>query len=147
MFFNALRGIIFLMISCSSAAADLLLVVNIDNKTEFTTAQLMQIYLRKTESFSDGVAANLYHLPRDSAEHQQFCLGVLNLTANQYQSFWSRLLFTGNVSAMVHRTPEQMLTAIQQDKAGIGYLPADQKLSGVRAVAILRDRQLELVKP
>ena len=142
-----LRFVILLMISWSSAAADLVFVVNINNKSEFTQAQLMQLYLRKTESFSDGVAANLYHLPRNSAEHQHFCMSILNLTANQYQSFWSRLLFTGNVSAMEHRDNSQMLLQIQSDKAGIGYLPLSADHAGVRAVAILRDRQLEILVP
>ena len=147
MYSKLLRFVILLMISWSSAAADLVFVVNINNKSEFSQAQLMQLYLRKAESFSDGVAANLYHLPRNSAEHQQFCMGILNLTANQYQSFWSRLLFTGNVSAMAHRDNSQMLLQIQTDKAGIGYLPLSADHAGVRAVAILRDRQLEILVP
>ena len=147
MYSKLLRCILLLLISWSSAAADLVFVVNINNKSEFTSAQLMQLYLRKTERFADGVAANLYHLPRDSAEHQQFCMGLLNLTANQYQSFWSRLLFTGNVSAMDHCAVSEMLLQVKNDKAAIGYLPLSAKHDEVRAVAILRDRQLEILSP
>lgn len=147
MFFKQLRVLLLLAISWPCAAADMLIVVNANNKSEFTPAQLMQLYLRKTERFSDGSAANLYHLPRDSAEHHQFCMELLNLTANQYQSFWSRLLFTGNVSAMRHLTPEQLVIQIQQDVTAIGYMPATSVHAGVRAVAILQDRQLTMLNP
>ncbi len=107
----------------------------------------MQLYLRKTDRFSDGTAANLFHLPRDSAGHQQFFMGLLNLTANQYQSYWSRLLFTGNVSATQYRTEQQLISLIAADDNAIGYVSVQTKLNGLRAVAILRDRELEIIKP
>jgi hypothetical protein len=135
------------MTSCASSAANVVFVVNPHNKSEFSRAQLMQLYLRKTDRFSDGTAANLFHLPRDSAGHQQFCMGLLNLTANQYQSYWSRLLFTGNVAATQYRTEQQLISLIAADDNAIGYVSVQTKLNGLRAVAILRDRELEIIKP
>ena len=147
MFFKPLRILLILLISWPCVAVDMVFVVNANNKSEFSQAQIMQLYLRKTERFSDGVAANLYHLPRGSVEHQQFCLGLMNLSAHQYQSYWSRLLFTGNVSAMMHLTHEQLVEKVAQDEAAIGYLPASINYQKLRAVAILRDRQIEMLNP
>ena len=52
-----------------------------------------------------------------------------------------------NVSAMMHLTNEQLVEKVSQDKAAIGYLPATINYQKLRAVAILRDRQIEMLNP
>ncbi len=124
---------------------DLKVVVNVRNTADFTPSQIAQLFLRKTEHYSDGSKVNLYHLPRNSASHQQFCLQLMNLTAAQYQSYWSRLLFTGNVDAMVHLSSEQLLLQIASDPQGIGYLPIDTPTDDVRVVAFIRAQQIDVL--
>lgn len=122
-------------------AADFVIIVHKDNHSSMTQQLLLQLYLKKTAAFSDGKAATLLHLPRSSVEHQQFCLELLNLTANQYQSYWSRLVFTGNASNLQFASPDDILLQVQQNPSAIAYLPADTVLSGVRRLGFLRDGQ------
>lgn len=124
---------------------DLKVVVNVKNTSDFTPSQIAQLFLRKTEHYSDGGKVNLYHLPRNSASHQQFCMHLMNLTAAQYQSYWSRLLFTGNVDAMVHLSKEQLLLQIASDPQAIGYLPIDTPTDDVRVVAFIRAQQIDVL--
>ena len=120
-------------------AADFVVVVHQSNQSTMTQQLLLQLYLNKTAAFADGKAATLLHLPRSSAEHQQFCLELLNLTAHQYQSYWSRLVFTGNASNLQFSSPDSMLQQVRQNPSAIAYLPATTHLSGVRQLGFLRD--------
>lgn len=135
-----LRGCSF-WLAMPLSAADFVVVVHKDNPSMVTQQLLMQLYLKKTSAFSDGKAATLLHLPRSSAGHQQFCLELLNLTAHQYQSYWSRLVFTGNASNLQFASPENILQQVQQNPSAIAYLPAETLLSGVRQLGFLRDGQ------
>lgn len=116
-----------------------MVVVHKDNQSSMTQQVLLQLYLKKTAAFTDGKAATLLHLPRSSAAHQQFCLELLNLTANQYQSYWSRLVFTGNASNLQFASPDHILLQVQQNPSAIAYLPATTPLTGVRQLGFLRD--------
>lgn len=120
-------------------AADFVVVVHQDNQSTMSQQLLLQLYLNKTAAFADGKAATLLHLPRTSAEHQQFCFELLNLTAHQYQSYWSRLVFTGNASNLQFASPDNILQQVQQNPSAIAYLPASTILTGVRQLGFLRD--------
>lgn len=120
-------------------AADFVVVVHQDNQSTMSQQLLLQLYLNKTAAFADGKAATLLHLPRTSAEHQQFCFELLNLTAHQYQSYWSRLVFTGNASNLQFASPDNILQQVQQNPSVIAYLPASTILTGVRQLGFLRD--------
>lgn len=116
-----------------------MVVVHKDNQSTMTQQLLLQLYLKKTAAFADGTAATLLHLPRSSVEHQQFCIELLNLTANQYQSYWSRLVFTGNASNLKFASPQSLVQQVQRDPFAIAYLPATTTLTGVRQLGFLRD--------
>lgn len=116
-----------------------MVVVHKDNQSTMTQQLLLQLYLKKTAAFADGTAATLLHLPRSSVEHQQFCIELLNLTANQYQSYWSRLVFTGNASNLKFASPQSLVQQVQRDPFAIAYLPATTPLTGVRQLGFLRD--------
>lgn len=130
-----------LLLAMPLHAADFVVVVHKDNRSAITQQLLMQLYLKKTAAFPDGKVATLLHLPRSSAEHQQFCLELLNLTAHQYQSYWSRLVFTGNASNLQFANVDSILQQVQQNPSAIAYLPANTALSGVRQLGFLRDGQ------
>jgi ABC-type phosphate transport system substrate-binding protein len=122
-------------------ATDFVVVVHKDNQSVITQQLLLQLYLNKTAAFANGKAATLLHLPRTSTEHQQFCLELLNLTAHQYQSYWSRLVFTGNANSLMFADADAVLQQVQRNPSAIAYLPATIQLSGVRQLGFLRDGQ------
>lgn len=138
---SLLSSLSSLLLMIQVHAADFVVVVHNDNQSVVSQQLLMQLYLNKTAAFADGKAATLLHLPRTSAEHQQFCMELLNLTAHQYQSYWSRLVFTGNASNLQFANVDSILRQVQQNPSAIAYLPADTRLSGVRQLGYLRSGQ------
>ncbi len=127
--------------SASDKSDSIALVVHPDNQTALDQQQMIQLYLNKINSFGNGQNAYVLHLPRTSTIHRQFCLELLNLSANQYQSYWSRMLFTGTASDLIFvDNTAQMLSIIKQNKNAVGYLPASEA-DGVRIIGYLQQGQ------
>lgn len=148
---SILLALCLLWCSClaSASATDidstLAVVVHPDNTTALDQQQLIQLYLNKISSFQNGQTAKVLHLPRSSAPHRQFCLQMLNLSASQYQSYWSRMLFTGAASDMIFiDNSQQLLKLLQTDKTAVGYLPASEA-QGVRIIGYLQQGQWHAV--
>ncbi len=137
----------FLWCSClaSASATDidstLAIAVHPDNRIALDQQQIIQLYLNKINSFQNGQTAKVLHLPRSSEQHRQFCLQMLNLSASQYQSYWSRMLFTGTASDMIFiDNSQQLLKLLHTDKTAVGYLPASEA-QGVRIIGYLKQGQ------
>lgn len=125
----------------SDESEPIALVVHPENQTVLDQQQMIQLYLNKISSFSNGQNAHVLHLPRTSNIHRQFCLELLNLSANQYQSYWSRMLFTGAASDLLFvDNSAQMLKVVRQNKNAVGYLPASEA-NGVRIIGYLQQGQ------
>lgn len=133
-----LTFIITLLFSLQINAAELVLIAHQHNSNKLEQHSLIQLYLNKTSTFADGSAAIIFHSARDSTEHQQFCLNLLNLTAAQYQSYWSRLIFTG-AAARPHfvLNDDEMLNSVRTNKAAIGYISAETIPKDVRVIGYL----------
>jgi ABC-type phosphate transport system substrate-binding protein len=132
-------------VNATDTDTTLAVVVHLDNTTRLDQQQLIQLYLNKISSFQNGQTARVLHLPRSSAQHRQFCLQMLNLSASQYQSYWSRMLFTGAASDMIFiDNSEQLLKLLQTDKTAVGYLPANEA-QGVRVIGYLQQGQWQAV--
>ncbi len=131
---------ITLLLSLSVHATELVLIAHQSNNNKLEQHSLIQLYLNKTSTFADGSAAVIFHSARDSAQHQQFCLSLLNLTAAQYQSYWSRLIFTG-AAARPHfvQSDAEMLKIVSNNKSAIGYISASTEPVNVRIVGYLHN--------
>lgn len=137
---------ITLLFSMQLYASELVLIAHQDNNNKLEQHSLIQLYLNKTSTFADGTAAIIFHSARDSAEHQQFCLNLLNLTAAQYQSYWSRLIFTG-AAARPHFVvdDDEMLKNVRSNKAAIGYISAETIPKDVRVIGYLSNGKWQAV--
>lgn len=138
--------IITLLFSMQLYATELVVIAHQNNNNKLEQHSLIQLYLNKTSTFADGSAAMIFHSARDSAEHKQFCLGLLNLTAAQYQSYWSRLIFTG-AAARPHFVADdhEMLKNVRSNKAAIGYISAGSVPQDVRVVGYLSNGKWQTV--
>ncbi|WP_306521927.1 hypothetical protein [Rheinheimera sp.] len=127
-----------LLLSLRLSATELILIAHQNNTNKLEQHSLIQLYLNKTSTFADGSAAVIFHSARDSEQHQQFCLSLLNLTAAQYQSYWSRLIFTG-AAARPHFVLDdtEMLKNITTNKSAIGYISAQTIPKDVRVIGYL----------
>lgn len=125
------------------AVADTYLIVHPSNPTRsLTRKEAVDLYMGRHRAFPNGDYALLFDLPRDHPVRQQFYKGLTGLDPAQVNSYWSRLMFTGQtlppqplpneatVQEMVRRNPSAL--------GFVGQEPVDKSL---RVVLIVKDHE------
>lgn len=120
-------------------AMELALIVHPSNTLVLSQEQLQLLLLNKQRYFNGTQKIHLLHQPARSEAHQWLCRHMLDLTPAQYQSYWSRLLFTGNANGLVYLDTTPMLQQVATDPSAIGYVPLNQVTNQVKVLAVLSD--------
>lgn len=130
-----------LALPCMLARADVYVVVHEDNPVRsLTHKNVVDIFMGRSRAFSNGQYALPFDLPRDSAGRQLFYQLLTGLSLAQVNSYWSRLMFTGQTMPPVPLPGEAvMLDVIRQNPGAIGYVTSEPTGKGVRIVLVLKD--------
>lgn len=145
--FKAWLGLVVIGLLCSISrgqALELALIVHKSNPSQLTQEQLQYVMLNKQIYFSNGQKINVYHQPARSTEHAMLCKTLLSLRPAQYQSYWSRLLFTGNANDLVYLNTAEILHTVAANPAAMSYVPADQVTTEVRVIGILNEQGFQM---
>lgn len=115
----------FLLVTLALPAqvhADLVVVVNPENKTEqLTKTQIINIFLGNNREYPGGLPAKPIDLPANSTEKALFYRGLVNKDLDQMAAYWSRLVFAGNTSAAV-ANGQEVMQIVASNRNAIGYL-------------------------
>lgn len=111
-----------LLLSCAlqaaPAQADLYVVVHAANPVRaFTQKELVDLYMGRSRVFAHGEPALPFDLARDSLLRERFYRGLTGLPLAQVNSYWSRLMFTG-------QTLPPATLSTEAEMAGAGSLLA-----------------------
>lgn len=106
-----------------SVQAGTVVIVNASNTVEISTSDIRNIFLAKTKTFSNGDPVIPVNKPIDDSVRSLFEQNILNKSAAQLKSYWSKLVFTGKaVPPRESETDEDVLKAIRKDPRAIGYI-------------------------
>ena len=133
-------ALLALLLARPALALELAVVVNKNNTVTLSQEQLQHILLNKQKYFSQGQKIHLLHLPPRSPAHSLVCRQLLDLTAAQYQSYWSRLLFTGNADALQYMESSEVLQQVASDPDALGYVPLTEVTPQVRILGVLTEQ-------
>ena len=119
------------------AHADLVVVVNPDNKTEqLTKTQIINIFLGNNREYPGGLPAKPIDLPGSSSEKALFYRGLVNKDLVQMAAYWSRLVFAGNTSPPTSvANGQDVMQIVASNKNAIGYV--DRKYVDTTRVKIV----------
>lgn len=92
-------------------------VVNSQNNSEVTTADIKKLYLGKKGAFSNGNKAELATLNSGNGVRETFNSSVLNKSESQYTAYWAKMAFTGR------GVPPKEFTSPAEVKAFVGSKP------------------------
>ena len=138
------RKSIVLLCAClmlgSLQAMELAVIVHPSNKVVLSQEQLQLLLLNKQRFMTGGQKIHMLHQPSRSAAHQWICRQLLDLTPAQYQSYWSRLLFTGNADALQYMESNEVLQKVATDPDALGYLPLSEVTPQVRVLGVLTEQ-------
>lgn len=133
-----------LMWACAlgCARADLYVVVRSDNPVRaMSKLEVRDVFMGRTRAFPSGAFAQPFDLARDDPSRASFHYVLTGLSEAQVNSYWSRLMFSGQT--MPPQTLEDesaMRQVIKRNPNAIGYLsqpPVDPEL---RVVLVLKDQ-------
>lgn len=109
-----------------SAVAEVAIVVSPDSPiASLTREDVEKIFLGKTKKFPDGSSAMPLDLGEGNAVREEFYSKVINKTASQLNSYWSRLIFTGK--GQPPRSVEdadELLDEVGDEVEAVGYVDA-----------------------
>lgn len=92
-----MKTIVSLLILTSLLSAKMVVVTNKNSNFDSASKDIIQyLYLAKTAKINNTKVEPL--LSNDEKLHNNFCNGILCRSESQYNSYWTRLAFTGRKS-------------------------------------------------
>jgi hypothetical protein len=92
----------------------------------------VDLFMGRTRAFANGEFTTMLDLPRDHPRRADFYQALTGMNAAQVTSYWSRLMFSGQVmppQALADETA--VIDAIKRNPNAVGWLskePADKQL-------------------
>ena len=123
------------------AHADFYLVVPAANpQTTLTQKEAVDLFMGRNRAFRNGDPAQVYDLPRDTTVHADFYQRLTGIGPAQVNSYWARLLFSGQTMPPQQVADENtMVEALKRNPKAIGWLqkePVDRQL---RVLLVLKE--------
>jgi len=123
------------------AHADIFVVVPAASAVKtMTQKEVVDIYMGRTRAFAGGEFALPFDLPREHPGRAAFYQALTGMGPAQINSYWSRLMFSGQVMPPQPLPGEAaMADVVKRNPSAIGYLlqePADKAL---RVVLVLKE--------
>ena len=132
---------LLLSLATLSAQADIHVVVAAASPLKNLSAkEALALYMGKSRTLpaSDNAAAMVLDLPRDNPLRDAFYQTLTNMSPAQINSYWSRLMFTGQTLPPQSVSGEQqMAEAVRRNPVAIGYLSKEPP-PGLRTVLVLK---------
>lgn len=121
--------------------ADVVVIVNAANPVRsMTSEEVAALYLARSRAFPSGEFALAFDQPRNSALRQRFFKLVANMATSQVNSYWSRLMFSGQEIPPPPLPNEQaVLDIVRRNPSAIGYVSTLPKDSALRVVLQLKE--------
>jgi len=126
--------------AAAPARADTYVVVHATNPVKaLSQKEVTDLYMGRSRAFPNGDFALVFDLPRDHALRATFYQQLVGMSPAQVNSYWSRLMFTGQtMPPQPLPTEAAVLDMVRRNPSAIGYLADEPADRGVRVVLTLR---------
>lgn len=123
------------------ARADVYVVAHAANPQQsLTQKEALDLFMGRSRAFPNGDFAQLFDLPPDSPVRLGFYQSLTGLSQAQINSYWSRLMFTGQTMRPRALASEQaMVDAVRQTPGALGYLSAEPADRSLRTLLVIKD--------
>lgn len=138
----ARRLVLPLMLAfAGTARADLYVVVHAGNpQRAMAQKEVVDLFMGRSRNFAQGDFALPFDLPRDSAVRERFYLAITGMSLAQVNSYWSRLMFTGQTMPPQALPGESAVAdLVRRNPSAIGYLSAEPTDKSLRVVLVLKE--------
>lgn len=139
-----IRSVALLSLALSvltAGASELAVVVNLQSGIEpLTKAEVINIFLGRQKKLPSGKTALTLDLNGENAEKRQFYARLVDKDLAEINSYWARLIFSGQGSPPRQiETTEELLDIIENNRGAIGYIERAKVDQRVKIIYTLPD--------
>jgi ABC-type phosphate transport system substrate-binding protein len=136
---SAVQGLVLMLglaLAPATPGAGLVVIVNPDSGvTELTKAEVIHLFMGRQKRLPSGAAALTVDLGGTLPDKALFYAALVNKDLAEINSYWARLIFSGQGSPPLQaESAENVLEIVQNNRGAIGYVDADKVGPGVRVV-------------
>ena len=138
---NLLLGACLVGLAPVCAHADFYLVVNTANpQPALTNKEAVDLYMGRRRAFTNGDFALLFDLPRDSQRRAAFYQALTGLGPAEVNSYWSRLMFSGQ-SMPPQPLPDEaaMIDIVRRNPSALGWVSKEPTDKQLRVLLVLKE--------
>lgn len=123
------------------ARADFYVVVQSGNpQRSLTQKEVLDLFMGRSRAFSNGDFALIFDLPRDSPKRAAFYRALTGMSLAQVNSYWSRLMFSGQSMPPQSLPDEATVTNIvKRNPNAIGWLSSEPTDKQLRTLLIVKE--------
>lgn len=122
------------------ARAEIYLVVGAASPVQsLTPKEALELYTGRARTFGNGGHAVLFDMPKASDERAEFYQVLTGMSLAQINSFWSRLMFSGQILPPQSLSDEAaMIEALRRNPNALGYMTSAPTDRNLRTVLVLK---------
>jgi hypothetical protein len=134
-------ALVIALASASGARADYFIVAQAANpQRALTQKEAIDLFMGRSRAFANGDFALLFDLPRDSPVRAGFYEALTGLRPAQLNSYWARLMFSGQTMPPQPLPDEQaMAEIVRRNPSALGYLSKEPTDRTLRTLLILKE--------
>ncbi len=127
-------------LASANVRAEIYLVVSESSPIQtISRKEAIDLFTGRTRSVAGAGVTQLFDLSRDSQQRAQFYESLTGKSLAQINSYWSRLMFSGqNMPPQVLPSEDVMIEILRTNPNGLGYLSQRPSAAGLRTVLILK---------
>lgn len=135
-----ITALLFALLSLSSARADIYVIVASSNPLQsLTQKEVQSLYMGRSRALVPGDFAQVLDLPRDTPVRDQFYLALTGMSPAQVNSYWARLVFTGQtLPPKEHASEQAIIEQVRRNKAAIGYVSKEPTDASLRTILVIK---------
>jgi hypothetical protein len=121
--------------------ADFYLVVQTGNpQRALTQKEAVDMFMGRSRSFGNGDFALVFDLPRDNPRRAAFYLALTGMSPAQVNSYWARLMFSGQ-SMPPQPLPDEtaMIDIVKRNPSALGWLSKEPTDKQLRTLLVLKE--------
>lgn len=114
------------------------IIVNPKNSaTSVGRAFVVQAFLRKIQTWSDGVTIRPIDLRYDSPVRHKFSEDALGRSSTAVRSYWMQMIFSGrSVPPPEGQSDGDVVGYVLRERGGIGYVSSSTELRGAKILTV-----------
>ena len=133
--------VLWMAMSSAHASADIFVIVNAASPVRsLTNKETVDLFMGRTRLYANGDHVFVCDLPRESGVRADFYRLMTGLSQAQINSYWARLMFSGQVMPpQAFGSEQEILDVVKRNPGAIGYVGHEPQDKNVRVVLVMKD--------